>query len=276
MEIDNLSFTLRIFDSLLIMSHAFESRFCKESTDGMVEFCEAYINQGTIKRPRPPLRSASEDIFSDHFHTAYAYSRRATEPRDYVFATMPQFPWYHYPDNAENMTFDEIFEDLYQQAIQSDHAFTCRVTRSMIERLSHQDASKWWIVSSEQPNPNCLGDFLKLFGHRVDPLDSFFPRIKAPVTVHGVNSKWRVDSILDIITNAIKFSSRPWNLSYQSGDISKYGGYPEDDIVLDGDRETAKEFSSFPNLAKALMVLDIEEEEKRRALLTVNIYRQST
>src|SRR6202022_2934683 len=78
---------------------------------------------------------------------------------------MPQFPWYHYPLEAEQMEFSDIFMDLYKQASGAGHAFACRITQSMTDpRASTENA---WLPSVEQPEPRCLGDFLKLLGQRL-------------------------------------------------------------------------------------------------------------
>jgi hypothetical protein len=182
---------MRIYDSLYILAHAFERRYSKNPEQGMMEFFKAYMHQGTIARPRAPLRTFKEDIFSNSFVMTHSYSnRKASEPRDYIFATMPEFPWYQYPKNAPNMTFNDIFQDLYKTAVKNGHGFTCRITESMVpgRNTNAKALHDWWIPSLKQPDPTCLGDFLKLLGSRTETPDAITGNpVRAPVILHGVS-----------------------------------------------------------------------------------------
>jgi hypothetical protein len=87
------------------------------TANGLLNFMRAYISNGTIARTKPPPRTRSEDIFTGDFLTMFSASdRSATEPRDYIFSTMPQFPWYSYPKTADTMPFSDIFADFEEQA----------------------------------------------------------------------------------------------------------------------------------------------------------------
>jgi hypothetical protein len=87
-----------------------------------------------VINPKSPLRTEEEDIYtSDFLIVNLASHRSATMPQDYIFATMPQFPWHRYLKKAIKMSFGEIYMDLYQQAANAGHAFTCQFTQSMLD-----------------------------------------------------------------------------------------------------------------------------------------------
>ena len=96
-------------------------------------------------------------------------NREASKSRDYIFATMPQFLWYHYPQDAVNMQFGDIFIDFYNQSASAGHGFSSLITRSMVESNTVYDGEDAWKPGLDQPEPKCLGDFLKLLGQ---PLQS--------------------------------------------------------------------------------------------------------
>ena len=93
-------------DSLWVLSHCFAGIGGKAA---MIEFVRAYVHGGTVVNSRSPIRSHDEDLHTDLFlRTNLASHRSAEMPRDYVFATMPAFPWYHYPKHkAATMSFSE-------------------------------------------------------------------------------------------------------------------------------------------------------------------------
>lgn len=80
---------------------------------------------------------------------------------------MPQFPWYHYPANAEHIPFSDLFLDLYRQASFLAHAFACRITRSMTDSKACLEPQKAWLPIAQQPEPARLEDFMKLLGQRL-------------------------------------------------------------------------------------------------------------
>lgn len=146
----------------------------------------AYITQTTISTGSLRHRGNDKDIYSDRFHPLHQLSdRRASKPRDYIFATMPQFLWYHYPQNAEKMSWSEIFIDFWKQATNSGHGFICRFTKGMTDPNAKANA---WEPSSEQPGLQCLGDFLKLLGQRIDRTTAF-PENEDTMTISDPRSK---------------------------------------------------------------------------------------
>jgi hypothetical protein len=200
-----------------------------EQLEGIYSFIRAYVDGGTIERPRPPERDATEDINTGMFREIQLSSNRcATMPRDYIFATMPQFPWYHYPLEAEQMEFSDIFMDLYKQASRAGHAFTCRIIRSMTDpKASPENA---WLPSLEQPGPGCLGDFLKLLGQRMPSKTPDGPdNVHLTTIVHIIDvPNASPDTVLALIESAMRFSEQTWRESHRGGELSKYGSFPRD------------------------------------------------
>ena len=118
--------TARVKDSLFTLAYGFSFRSTEVLAENMTAFLKAYIGNGIAKRPIPPRQTAKDDIFNQPFDfTFWGSLRAASESRDYIFATMPQFPWYHYPEKADKMTFNGIFQDLHEQVGDTGHAFTC-------------------------------------------------------------------------------------------------------------------------------------------------------
>ncbi|RYP92625.1 hypothetical protein DL770_001267 [Monosporascus sp. CRB-9-2] len=229
---------IRTEDALYILAEAFTHGQNTESTQALVEFMRAYIMGGTVHRGKPLARPLNEDIFSDNFVEYYVASNRAaTESRDYIFATMPQFPWYHYPKDAERMLFSEIFSDFYGQAAAAGHSFSGRITQSMTDLQSLADPNDSWGPSKEQPEPKSLGDFLKLLGHRLDP-----PPEGEETPIHFANealvspfvfsSDDPIDETLSLIESAMRFSPWTWSMSHRADELSKYGASPELAVVI--------------------------------------------
>ncbi|KAG9186294.1 hypothetical protein G6011_02850 [Alternaria panax] len=152
-------------DALWVLAYSFSG---SQGVSVMNKFFKAYVHGGTVINPNRAQRSQDEDIHTGSFlRVNLASHRSATMPRDYIFATMPAFPWYTYPKkDALSMSFGEIYLDLYQQAALSGHAFTCRFTRSMVDAAC-TDPTDGWLPSQHLPSPSTLGDFLKLVGQRV-------------------------------------------------------------------------------------------------------------
>jgi hypothetical protein len=253
-------------DSLWTLAYAFQKGVSEDPVYDLTAFLKAYLCNGTIKRRKPDHQPEHADIFSGLFASTYQNSpRKATKPYDYIFATMPQFPWYHYPTHADQMTFNEIFHDLYQQAMRSNHDFNCRFTHSMLQADAGNDPNIWWMPSLCQPEPHCLGDLLKLLGQRTELTKTRLPDVHAELRVHGIDFTAQIEFIIALITTSMSLAPRSWSLSTVGNELSKYGGYPEDEIELDSNRDTYTRFAEFPSLRRALMSIDLVEEEKRRS-----------
>lgn len=186
--------------------------------------------------PKSPLRTEEEDIYtSDFLRVNLASHRSATMPRDYIFATMPQFPWYRYPKKAIKMSFGEIYIDLYQQAANAGHAFTCQFTRSMLDPEAI-DPVEAWLPSKHQPNPSCLGDFLKLVGHRVSEVSNGTSRHVHLTTVVKVKEFCchpGSNRVLAALETSMGLFQQQWRESHRGGELSKFGNFPSTGWTLD-------------------------------------------
>ena len=223
----------RLSFSLWILGYYFSSGTGKEVSHD--DFANAYIHSKTITRSKPRRRTLAEDIYSGSFIVANLGSQRAaSEPRDYIYATMPPFPWYKYPTNAEKMAFGELFLDLYNQAAENRHTFVPRITASMIQS-SAADMSKARLPSKQQPEPECLGDFLKLLGQRRatdTPDNDFCYHATTSVRVIAFEGDTPLE-VLPMIQSAIRFSKDIWRSCHVGGELSKYGSYPDSAWEMD-------------------------------------------
>ena len=223
----------RLQDSLWVLWYCFSSGAKMEVS--LSDFANAYVHGKTIQRSKPRPRTMAEDIHTGFFVDANLVSQRAaSEPRDYIYATMAPFPWYKYPTDAENMAFGEIFIDLYNQAAEKRHTFAPKITASMIQS-SATDTSKAWLPSKQQPEPQCLGDFLKLLGQRL-PTDipnniSCF-HATTVVSVLALHGNVHLD-FLQMVQSAMRFSENIWRECHVGGELSKYGSFPNSSWEMD-------------------------------------------
>ncbi|KAF2741523.1 hypothetical protein EJ04DRAFT_5846 [Polyplosphaeria fusca] len=226
-----------MLDSLLMLSNSF-------SVTSPLAFIHAYASQGTIRRPKPPVKAESECLHTDDFCLIHqASNRSATMPRDYVFATMPQFPWYQYPQDAAMLSFSDIFVDLHDQASRNGFPFACRFRQSMMHSKHWEKTSTLnaWLPSKRQPEPTCLGDFLKLLGGQLLPGGACHTdnlHVTKEVRVFPLESPdlW---TVFDLVTEAMQFSPTMWYDSYDGGELSKYGIVPPQEWHLDDADATA-------------------------------------
>ena len=215
----------RLHYSLWVLWYCFRSGAKIEVSLG--EFVNAYVHGKTITRSKPRPRTLAEDIHTGSFMVVNLGSRRAaSEPRDYIYATMPAFPWYKYPPNAENMAFGGLFVNLYNQAAEHRHSFAPKITASMIE-ASVTDMSRAWLPSKQQPEPECLGDFLKLLGQRLErdtPNSICCFHATTGVRVFPIDGDTSLE-FLPMIQSAVKFFENIWRECHVGGELSEYGSY---------------------------------------------------
>ena len=223
----------RLHYSLWVLWYCFRSGAKIEVSLG--EFANAYVYGKTIARSKPRPRTMAEDIHTGSFVVVNLVSRRAaSEPRDYIYATMPAFPWYSYPANAENMAFGGLFVDLYNQAAENRHSFAPKITASMIQS-SATDTSRAWLPSKQQPKPECLGDFLKLLGQRLrrdTPNNISCFHATTGVRVFPIDGDTSLE-FLPMIQSAIKFSESIWRECHVGGELSEYGSYVSSSWEMD-------------------------------------------
>lgn len=135
------------------------------------------------------------------------------------------------------MTFSAIFMDLYKQASKAGHSFEPKILQAMTDADAHEGNA--WLPSDDQPEPACLGDFLKLMGGpspitpespSTGPLPS--THVTRPVLVRQyVNEP--ASTVLEIIEAAMDFSEQAWEESHKGGDLSRFGSFPDDKWQLD-------------------------------------------
>ncbi|KAI0380793.1 hypothetical protein F5Y04DRAFT_256723 [Hypomontagnella monticulosa] len=223
-----------IRDSIWVLAFSFKG---SEGVPGISEFLKAYVHGGVVVNPKSPVRTEEEDIYTGQFlRVNLASHRSATMPRDYIFATMPQFPWYKYPKKkAIKMSFGEIYMDLYQQSANAGHAFSCRFTQSMVDP-EVVDPVEAWLPSSHQPSPSCLGDFLKLMGHRVPEVSNGLSKhvhVTTVVKVKEFSCHPGPNFVLSALESVMGLFQQQWGESHRGGELSKFGNFPGLDWTLD-------------------------------------------
>lgn len=160
--------------------------------------------------------------------------RCSTKPRDYIFATMPQFPWYKLPQHAKSLSFNDVFFDFCSQASTSGHGSAHRFTASMTDPKTCLDQAQAWAPSKEQPEPACLGDFMKLLGNKLSSrsVAQESAHLTMGVSVELISTE-DVELVLQIIDSAMLFSPRLWGESHKSGELSAHGSFPDPDWYAD-------------------------------------------
>lgn len=241
-----------ICDSLYTLACVFTG----SNEPDIVAFLRAYINCSTIKKPSTNQMDKAIDIFDGNLRTFHLSSPRAsTKHRDYVLATMPQFPWYTVPIDAKKMSFGEIFQDLHTQASARGHGFAFKILASMTDATVKDHQQRAWLPSLNLPEPQCLGDFLKLMGGRMpeSATDENGPlHITTQVRVREWLKNENPNTMLEAISNTMKLCSQYFDESHRAGELSKYGNFPSlqwdlDDIdamhfgwLRRGDRNTIR------------------------------------
>lgn len=226
---------MKVLDSLFILACSFQPNQQEDGSPQLIDrFVRAYIKNGTISRALSAPPDATADIFSGDFAHLHAVSNRsASEARDYIFATMSQYPWYKSPKEAKNMSFGDIFLDLHRQALRVGHGFTGRILHSMTEIGACEDQETAWQPSKQQPKPSCLGDLLKLLGQRMSmnhrTSKHHFTTAVAVSSVSG----YGMHEAFELVKTAMRFQPRTWAESHRGGELSMYGSKPEDSQDID-------------------------------------------
>jgi hypothetical protein len=199
-----------------------------------VQFMIAYIFDGTVTRGPHRLPKSDETLYSNGFWRDHLYSTRAaTMSRDYIFATMPQFQWYHYPKAAETMDFDDIFADLRAQALAHGRNLRYRFLRGMVDPQLPENGEYGWLPATNVPEPRSLGDFLKLF--RSESLDASrafcAEQLSMPVKIRPLADDFfkNPEAVLDVVETSMIASRNIWSAS-QKGELSQFGSWPEDNL----------------------------------------------
>ncbi|KAG6364686.1 hypothetical protein INS49_006290 [Diaporthe citri] len=215
-----------ICDSLYTLACVFTG----SSKPDIVAFLRAYINCSTIRKPSTNQMDKAIDIFDGNLRSFHLSSARtSTKHRDYVLATMPQFPWYTVPIDAKRMSFGEIFQDLHTQASAQGHGFAFKILTSMTDGTAKDDPERAWLPSLNLPEPQCLGDFLKLMGGRM-PESALDKNGPLHLTTQARVREWLKnddpDTVLEAISNTMALCSQYFGDSHSAGELSKYGNFP--------------------------------------------------
>lgn len=124
------------------------------------KFILAYMNCEAVRRvgaTRPPTKFSIP--LQEYLVLYMSSSRKTSKPRDFILAVMPQFEFYTVPPNAREMTFGQLFLDCSRQMEAVDsHKY---ITPLFIAEINAR--SPEFTATDDIPEPDCLGDLMKLF-----------------------------------------------------------------------------------------------------------------
>ena len=187
-------------------------------------FLKAYINNGFVARrachaSRHRVRGLTND-FAIHLNSL----RVTSKPRDFVLAILPQYGWYRAPREVKRLTFGQLWIDCVQQAEQSGFRFFPIVTKGLTGTIV-ANAEDSRSPSPDIPEPETLGDFIKLFGSHEDPLEPRgWGKFIADVDCSRARSGEMTETIR-LIKESMMFSQSEWKLAHR-GDLSINGMDP--------------------------------------------------
>ncbi|RYC81178.1 hypothetical protein BFJ63_vAg15932 [Fusarium oxysporum f. sp. narcissi] len=135
----------------------------KPSADEQLSFKSALLNNGVVLRELPEGSSLSGAIEEGFFIQSNS-TRRTTKARDLILSTMSQYDWYlaPSPQMVRQMGFGPLFRDCFAQA---RHANRATLPKIMAGMVGEQGDS---LETSNVPEPELLGDLVKLFGLATD------------------------------------------------------------------------------------------------------------
>jgi hypothetical protein len=178
-------------------------------TKSLMKLVRAFFSCDTASRESTE-NSLPHFPWDVHFGFCLSSARRTTESRDFILAVMPQYSFYSLPDNAKDMTFQQLFVDCYQQ-LEQCHSFPWMAP--LISAPFQQ-----WPPPTPTPNipePVFLSDFIKLF---------FGPRIAYPPTVHQVQvekvSHLSNSDVFQHVLQAVERSRIVW-MESTSGELAE-------------------------------------------------------
>jgi Heterokaryon incompatibility protein (HET) len=199
----------------------------------VMKFMFAFLEDGSVSRQRTtkPSRCTLNIYYIwDHMDSV----RRATKPRDYILALMPQFEWYSTPANAKQMTFGELFLNCCIQA--KDHDVKdigplINAGRLKVDELLRGQAT------ANIPTPTCFGELIMLFSGtwwraELTPM-SFGKAVIDRITVHQVYDAISAAELHSIILESMEFSITCWTtLFYMKGGSQISAGWIEDEEFI--------------------------------------------
>lgn len=155
------------------------ARTCEDATkhgDYEQKFMLAFIHNRTVTRETRRVEGIKYGN-GENFRMFRFSAHRASKPRDYILATMPQFEFYIVPANARHMTFPELYMDCFNQYRNFDGEWMFQPLLTGEQHLSMNEIAGHRLPPTQNiPQPDCLGDFVKLFGGPIlETMSSFVP-----------------------------------------------------------------------------------------------------
>jgi hypothetical protein len=204
-------------------------------------FINAFLDNGFVSRkPRKTSRNAKRPLSYGELVLHINSMRVTSNPRDFIFAILPQYGWYMPPDSARSLTFGQLFVDAFYQAQRSGFGFPARFTKGMKE-LSHS-LDESFLPTEDIPIPEHLGDFVQLLNlpSSENPEANLVVILLTDVKFPDTRE---MSSVLDLIESSMQLCRHCWYLAHR-GVLSKHGMWPEDQPWGSGYHSAVQEFEA--------------------------------
>lgn len=92
-----------------------------------------------------------------------------------------------------------------------------------------------WMPSKYQPSPSCLGDFLKLMGHSLPEISTRNAKqthLTTDVRFGDFSYHLTPSRVFDALRSSMEFFVSQWQESHLSGELSKFGNFPDARWIL--------------------------------------------
>ncbi|RKK25789.1 hypothetical protein BFJ66_g16649 [Fusarium oxysporum f. sp. cepae] len=149
---------------------------------------------------------------------------------------MSQYDWYlaPSPQMVRQMGFGPLFRDCFAQA---RHANRATLPKIMAGMVGEQGDS---LETSNIPEPELLGDLVKLFGLATDgalqhDADCALGVEVGPVVVRSIESS-DMSTILRILEGSLEFSKSAWGLAGR-GELSLHEAWPDVKVISEAEDE---------------------------------------
>lgn len=222
-------------DRLWTMSRAWASYGTtgEVSGDEQLAFMNALLHNGEISRDRTSRIPFSSAIGREFLIQSNS-TRRTTKARDLILTTMSQYSWYTAPTprDIRNMSFGQLFRDCFDQARRAHRATLPRITGGMV------GDDGLVLETSNIPEPEYLGDLVKLFGLATDAAPNNEKDCASGLEYGKVGVR-TIESIsmvmtFDIIDRSLDFSPDAWKFALRGElSMSPYGVWPDEKLFLE-------------------------------------------
>ncbi|KAL5625663.1 hypothetical protein FOBRF1_000006 [Fusarium oxysporum] len=149
---------------------------------------------------------------------------------------MSQYDWYSAPspEMVRKMGFGPLFRDCFAQARHANRATLPKIIAGMV---GEQGGS---LETSNVPEPELLGDLVKLFGLATDgalqhDADCALGVELGPVVVRSIESS-DISTILRILEGSLEFSKSAWGLA-RRGELSLHEVWPDFKVISEAEDE---------------------------------------